>query len=526
MGKDDLSDFVEANLIELGLSSERTLAKYILALVRKPKQYCIEQLRDFLQQDAEPFVNKLYDFMKKQEDDKDKRGKKRPLEEPEDRKSKREYKREGSRDAKRNRDAKQKPKRNADEDFSVPISGSDSITLVGETTRPYEPENAGLESHILPFQSRARLPKRDDYLPQFHGPPGPGLGFGHPFPAGQGFNIGSNSILVCNLPPDHQQCGKIDTYFSKYGHVLEVKIIPERSSAMVTFSAHHEAERAMRSTDAILDNRFIVTKWASEPRALRSRPDPPPYVQPPSPDAPPATEGALPPPVEDAQTAEARRNEQQRAAAKVAEYRQLLETRRSKREEQQRKVRDLLKQKQEKIEQVLNKYRQQLDVMSKDPTVSAEAKKELVKKIRDLMTLLKETIRAGQPAPKQKPSPIQQKAENATELKDDAAQTAAEHPVECIVYITDYPAAWSNSEEEVKFHFMTTATEPTEIVFTPHCIMAHFRSRDDALQAIDASAECQGHMLTLSLEPPFVSEANKDSDHEDGNEDKDRSWKR
>lgn len=108
------------------------------------------------------------------------------------------------------------------------------------------------------------------------------------------------------------------------------------------------------------------------------------------------------------------------------------------------------------------------------------------------------------------------------------AHAAAADSVECVVYITDYPAAWTNSEEEVKFHFVTTATEPTEIVFGPNCIMAHFRSREDALQAIEAGTDYQGQAISLSLEPPHTEE-HKDSDGEDGmhtDEPKDRSWKR
>eukprot|EP00668_Euglena_longa_P002077 GGOE01002412.1.p1 GENE.GGOE01002412.1~~GGOE01002412.1.p1 ORF type:complete len:769 (-),score=170.35 GGOE01002412.1:305-2611(-) len=58
--------FLEQHLEAITDADPKTLTPYILALIHKPKKYCMEQLRDFLHEETEPFVEKLFEFLAKQ----------------------------------------------------------------------------------------------------------------------------------------------------------------------------------------------------------------------------------------------------------------------------------------------------------------------------------------------------------------------------------------------------------------------------------------------------------------------------
>ncbi|KAK3864797.1 hypothetical protein Pcinc_029538 [Petrolisthes cinctipes] len=73
----------------------------------------------------------------------------------------------------------------------------------------------------------------------------------------------SSTLELRKIPPGLNTIAHLNDHFSKFGTVVNIQVHHEGSpeSALVTFSGHSEANAAYRSTEAVLNNRFIKVFW-------------------------------------------------------------------------------------------------------------------------------------------------------------------------------------------------------------------------------------------------------------------------
>ncbi|KAL7672350.1 hypothetical protein ACOME3_007238 [Neoechinorhynchus agilis] len=78
----------------------------------------------------------------------------------------------------------------------------------------------------------------------------------------------SSTIEVRRIPVSQNNVTDLGQHFSRFGRITNIQISHENQpdTALITFSASHEAERAFRSPDPVLNNRFIrLSRYFSEP---------------------------------------------------------------------------------------------------------------------------------------------------------------------------------------------------------------------------------------------------------------------
>ncbi|MEQ2183976.1 hypothetical protein GOODEAATRI_003386 [Goodea atripinnis] len=66
-------------------------------------------------------------------------------------------------------------------------------------------------------------------------------------------------LLVRQIPPELNNISKLNEHFSKFGTIVNLQNDPE--GALIQFTSPEEAKRAMQSTEAVLNNRFIKVHW-------------------------------------------------------------------------------------------------------------------------------------------------------------------------------------------------------------------------------------------------------------------------
>jgi RNA-binding protein 26 len=90
---------------------------------------------------------------------------------------------------------------------------------------------------------------------------GPRVGGGGP-PGGQQQNC---SLELRKIPRGLNAIAHLNNHFSKFGKIVNIQISydGDPEAAIITFSTHAEANVAYRSTEAVLNNRFIKVFWHS-----------------------------------------------------------------------------------------------------------------------------------------------------------------------------------------------------------------------------------------------------------------------
>lgn len=92
----------------------------------------------------------------------------------------------------------------------------------------------------------------------------------------------SNTTLVVeNIPPEKLNVPSITTFFTTFGPVTSVELLPHKSLAIVHFATHDAAKSAYDSPAPIFDNRFVKVFWhrptqSAEPAATTPPPSTPP----------------------------------------------------------------------------------------------------------------------------------------------------------------------------------------------------------------------------------------------------------
>ncbi|KAF5283114.1 hypothetical protein FQA39_LY17421 [Lamprigera yunnana] len=78
-------------------------------------------------------------------------------------------------------------------------------------------------------------------------------------------NPSNCSLELKKVPPGLNNITHLNNHFSKFGKIVNIQVYYEGDpeAAIVTFSSHAEANAAYRSTEAVLNNRFIKVFWHS-----------------------------------------------------------------------------------------------------------------------------------------------------------------------------------------------------------------------------------------------------------------------
>jgi len=69
------------------------------------------------------------------------------------------------------------------------------------------------------------------------------------------------NLVVEKIPQEHYNIRSLTDYFSKFGAVTHVAVDNRGDKALVSFSAHAEAQAAYSSQDAVFGNRLVKVNW-------------------------------------------------------------------------------------------------------------------------------------------------------------------------------------------------------------------------------------------------------------------------
>lgn len=155
--------------------------------------------------------------------------------------------------------------------ISVPVVDANKGGDVSADHRSnrFEPEDAVAIADAGPMMMGGGG-KRKMPMHNRHGPrPGGGHGGG---PGGPGSMQMMNTQHNCSLelrkiPRGLNEISHLNDHFSKFGKITNIQIRYDNDpeAAIVTFSSHAEANVAYRSTEAVLNNRFIKVFWHTPP---------------------------------------------------------------------------------------------------------------------------------------------------------------------------------------------------------------------------------------------------------------------
>uniref|UniRef100_A0A8C7YPV6 RNA binding motif protein 26 n=1 Tax=Oryzias sinensis TaxID=183150 RepID=A0A8C7YPV6_9TELE len=82
----------------------------------------------------------------------------------------------------------------------------------------------------------------------------------------------NTKLLVRQIPPELNNISKLNEHFSKFGTIVNLQVAYQNDpeGALIQFAFPEEAERAMQSTEAVLNNRFIKVHWFRGDRTLNN----------------------------------------------------------------------------------------------------------------------------------------------------------------------------------------------------------------------------------------------------------------
>ncbi|XP_065149862.1 RNA-binding protein 26 [Paramisgurnus dabryanus] len=80
------------------------------------------------------------------------------------------------------------------------------------------------------------------------------------------FSSPNTKLAIKQIPPELNNISKLNEHFSKFGTIVNLQVAynNDREGALIQFASPEEARRAMQSTEAVLNNRFIKVQWYRE----------------------------------------------------------------------------------------------------------------------------------------------------------------------------------------------------------------------------------------------------------------------
>lgn len=182
---------------------------------REIKDYDTERRRD--------------DKRKDSRDNRDNRKDSRDSRDSRDSYDKRETRTTNNRESKYSKDGKNQDKQSSDKEFKKKITGD----VIKDS---YGNDIVVLNKDILTDPSSARLPS-------------------------------VNTIMLTDVPFELNRLHKLYYYFKRFGPIKNIMIKQHNGRAFIQFVNKEDAQQALQSPDAILDNRFIKSTWAKRTAA-------------------------------------------------------------------------------------------------------------------------------------------------------------------------------------------------------------------------------------------------------------------
>ncbi|RZF38769.1 hypothetical protein LSTR_LSTR008139 [Laodelphax striatellus] len=128
---------------------------------------------------------------------------------------------------------------------------------VGNQPQPYQPQPI-VVNYVETSMSQNPNKRRGTY--DYRG--GPRRGFGG-MKAGPQQSQDNCSLEIKKIPPSLNNITHLNNHFAKFGKIVNIQVSYEGDpeGALITFQNHGEAYSAYRSSEAVLNNRFIKVFW-------------------------------------------------------------------------------------------------------------------------------------------------------------------------------------------------------------------------------------------------------------------------
>uniref|UniRef100_A0A2D4EV83 RRM domain-containing protein n=7 Tax=Micrurus TaxID=8634 RepID=A0A2D4EV83_MICCO len=80
------------------------------------------------------------------------------------------------------------------------------------------------------------------------------------------FGNENTKLELRRIPPELNNISKLNEHFSKFGNLVNLQVAyqGDPEGALIQFATHEEAKKAISSTEAVLNNRFIKVYWHRE----------------------------------------------------------------------------------------------------------------------------------------------------------------------------------------------------------------------------------------------------------------------
>uniref|UniRef100_A0A8C1IY67 RNA binding motif protein 26 n=1 Tax=Cyprinus carpio TaxID=7962 RepID=A0A8C1IY67_CYPCA len=106
----------------------------------------------------------------------------------------------------------------------------------------------------------------------------------HGFHRNVPYSSANTKLAIRQIPPELNNISKLNEHFSKFGTIVNLQVAYNNNpdGALIQFASPEEAKRAMQSTEAVLNNRFIRVHWHREDAVEQTYTTPHPVSDPPS----------------------------------------------------------------------------------------------------------------------------------------------------------------------------------------------------------------------------------------------------
>ncbi|XP_051562689.1 RNA-binding protein 26-like isoform X2 [Myxocyprinus asiaticus] len=95
------------------------------------------------------------------------------------------------------------------------------------------------------------------------------------------YSLPNAKLAIRQIPPELNNISKLNEHFSKFGTIVNLQVAynNDPEGALIQFASPEEAKRAIQSTEAVLNNRFIKVHWHREDTTEHAHTTPLPSVQ-------------------------------------------------------------------------------------------------------------------------------------------------------------------------------------------------------------------------------------------------------
>lgn len=147
----------------------------------------------------------------------------------------------------------------------MPYSNSARIVLESDSRK----RGAGLHDGAIPAK-KPWFDKPNFNKPNHHG-------FYRKVP----YSSANTKLAIRQIPPELNNISKLNEHFSKFGTIVNLQVAynNDPEGALIQFASPEEARRAMQSTEAVLNNRFIRVHWHREDAVEHTHATPHPSIQ-------------------------------------------------------------------------------------------------------------------------------------------------------------------------------------------------------------------------------------------------------